>query len=335
MKINVGFVGAGLQVRRRIPAILSAEGSNVVGITSRTLKTARALGKKFNIRVYDHWKDLVANPTIDVVVVATPPFLHAKISIEALKRGKHVLCEKPLAKTLKEAEEIVKTARRVKRILKCGFNHRFHPAIVGAKEIVEKGKIGNLLFGRGIYGYCGRPDFEKEWRSNPKYVSGGILMEQGIHLIDLFRWFFGEFEKVQSSIDRMYFPISPFEDNAFVLLKTKQIQVVSLHSTILQWKNTFIFELYGTKGYIRAEGLGGSYGTEKLIVGLKDYHGPFKEELVEFRGEDVSWNSEWEGFLDNINHKREQQISGDDGLEAIRIVEAAYESSRKNKVILI
>lgn len=330
---RIGFVGAGLQARRRIPAINSFKNSKVVGITSQTRGSAENLAKKSDIIVYKDWQKLVRDKNIDIIVVATYPNSHEKIAVEAMKNGKHILCEKPLTKNITEAENMIQTAKKYEKTLKCGFNHRFHPAILEAKRIIDTGKIGNLLFGRGIYGYCGRPGFENEWRTNSKYVSGGILMEQGIHLIDLFRWFFGNFSSVSCFSNKLYFPTGSFEDNAFVLLKTKKNQTISIHSTILQWKNTFIFEIYGTEGYIKVEGLGSSYGNEKLTIGKKNYTGPFTEEVMEFRGDDISWKKEWEEFLFAIEKNIDPLGDGKDGLEAIRIVKACYNSSKRNKVV--
>ena len=337
MKVyKVGFVGAGLQARRRIPAINSFKNSKVVGITSQTQITAKNLADKFSIPIlYKDWRHLVNDKNIDIVVVSTYPDTHEAITIEALKNCKHVLCEKPLAKTILEAERMTQAAKKYGKVLACGFNHRFHPAIAESKKIIEAGKIGKLLFGRGIYGYCGRPGSENEWRTNKKYVSGGILMEQGIHLIDLFRWLFGDFNQASCFSDTLYFPISPFEDNTFVLLKTKTNQTVSIHSTILQWKNTFVLEAYGTEGYIKVNGLGSSYGNEKLILGKKDYTGPFREDVFEFRGEDISWKKEWEEFLNTIEKNNGAFHDGEDGVEAMRIVDACYDSSKKKRVVFL
>lgn len=336
MKIfKVGFIGAGLQARRRIPAIQNSKKSQVIAITSRNLETARQLAEKYSLKVVKNWQEIVADKALDIIVVATYPDSHAKITIAALKNGKHVLCEKPLAKTIEEAKKMVLAAKKYGKILKCGFNHRYHPAVMLAKEMVASGEIGNLLFGRGVYGHCGRPGFEKEWRANKKYAAGGILMEQGIHLIDLYRSFFGEFSEVSCMANTIYWPIKPLEDNAMVILKTKTNQTVSLHATNLQWKNMFIFEIYGTEGYIKIDGLGSSYGTEKLIVGKKDYFGPFKEEVSEFRSEDKSWHREWEEFIEAIENKKKPSGDGSDGYIAMNIVDKAYEASQKGTFIKI
>jgi predicted dehydrogenase len=247
-----------------------------------------------------------------------------------MESGKHVLCEKPLARTVEEAEAMVKAAQTSGVKLKCGFNHRCHPAIQKAKELLDQGKIGEPSFVRCRYGIGGRPGYEKEWRANPEIVGGGQMMEQGIHAVDLSRWFLGEFKEVAAFMANYFWRIDPLEDNAFVLLRTETGKAASIHSSLTQWKNLFSFEVSGTDGYIVTEGLGASYGNERLVFGRREYFKPFAEELVEFRGEDRSWLEEWKEFVACIEEDREPSGNGFDGLQAMRLVNAAYESERKH-----
>lgn len=332
---NVGIVGAGLQAMRRIPAINSHQFSRVVSIYSKTSDKVEVLAKQYSLNVVKSYQEMFDDKSLDAIVVTTYPESHAEITIAALKAGIHVLCEKPLARDVTEAEQMVNTANKYRTVLKCGFNHRFHPGILQAKKIIDADGIGKLLFGRGVYGYCGREGFEKEWRSNEKYSAGGILMEQGIHLVDLFRWFFGEIKSLSCFTNTLYWPISPFEDSAFVMLKTHKNQPISIHTSNLQWKNTFMLEIYGTEGYVKVDGLGGSYGNEKFTYGKKDYQGPFKEETEEYRQEDTSWEREWQEFMESVSMKRKPKGSGEDGLKAMQIIAKAYQSSKEGKVVLI
>jgi predicted dehydrogenase len=244
-----------------------------------------------------------------------------------MEHGKHVLCEKPLARTIDEAKEMVSVARRSSVKLKCGFNHRHHPGIAKAKELLDKGVIGELDFLRCRYGICGRLGYEKEWRANPEIVGGGHLMEQGIHGVDLFRWFAGDFSYAVGFTSTRYWKIAPLEDNAFALFNTTQGQIASLHSSLTQWKNLFSFEVSGHDGYIRVSGLGGSYGTEHIAVGRRTFSEPFREDVTEFRGEDRSWHEEFKEFTTSITEDREPIGNGSDGLEALRLVFAVYQSA--------
>lgn len=330
---RVGLIGAGLQGNRRAPVLNQFPGTELVVVAAAHQETAQRLADNMKCEATNHWEEVVAREDIDVVLVCTPPNLHAPISIAAMKRGKRVLCEKPLARTLDEAKEMLRVAEESGVKLKCGFNHRHHPGIQKAREWFDKGIIGELNFIRCRYGICGRPDYEKEWRANPEIVSGGHLMEQGIHAIDLFRWFLGEFSEVTGFTATRFWNTAPLEDNAFALFRTEKGQVASLHSSLTQWKNLFSFELFGQDGYIVVEGLGGGYGVEKATLGKRALTEPFKDETTEFRGGDRSWFEEWKEFVGAIKENREPLGNGYDGLEALRLVYAIYESAANGRVV--
>jgi predicted dehydrogenase len=331
--LRVGIIGAGLQARRRVSVFGRFPGARLVMVAAAHFERAKQLADPMECEATDDWREVVHSDDIDVVLVCTPPNLHAEISIAAMEHGKHVLCEKPLARTIEEAREMVSAAHRSNVKLKCGFNHRHHPGMKQAKELFDQGVVGELDFMRCRYGICGRPGYEREWRANPEIVSGGHLMEQGIHGIDLFRWFAGDFSHVVGFTSTRYWKISPLEDNAFALFKTNQGQIASLHSSLTQWKNLFSFEVSGHDGYIRVSGLGGSYGTERIAVGRRTFSEPFREDVTEFCGEDRSWHEEFKEFDASIAEDREPIGNGSDGLEALKLVFAVYQSATTGTAI--
>lgn len=331
--MRVGIIGAGLQGRRRAPVVRSVADTELVVISAADRESAERLATQMGCEAAVGWESVVARKDLDIVIVCTPPHLHAPISIAAMGSGKHVLCEKPLARTIEEAEGIVVAAQKAGLVLKCGFNHRHHPGIQQARRWFDLGRIGEPVFIRCRYGIGGRPGYEKEWRANPDLVGGGQLMEQGIHAIDLSRWFLGDFSFVSAFIETRFWGIAPLEDNAFVLYGTPDRAVASIHSSLTQWKNLFSFELFGRDGYIVVEGLGGSYGVERAVLGRRDFTAPFSEEIIEFRGEDRSWFEEWKEFVSAIKEDREPLGNGYDGLEAVRLVYAAYDSAKKGRVV--
>lgn len=296
---------------------------------------AAVLASRMGCGADEGWEGVVRREDLETVIVCTPPHLHADIVIAALEAGKHVLCEKPLARTEREAQAMVEAARKSGKMLKCGFNHRHHPGVQQVWRWVHAGEIGELMFVRCCYGLCGRPGYESEWRSDPRIVSGGQLMEQGIHAIDLFRWFLGEPADVSAVMGTNFWDIGPLEDNAFVLLRWARGQVASLHSSVTQWKNLFSFEIFGKEGYASVHGLGGSYGLERAILGKRDFHAPFSEQVIEYRGEDRSWHEEWKEFLGAIAEGREPLGSALDGLRALQIVNAAYAASQGRRSVAL
>lgn len=332
--MRVGIIGAGLQARRRAPVVREFPDTHLVVISAVRRDHAAPLASRMNCEAAEGWEPVVGRTDLDAVLVCTPPHLHAAITVAALESGKHVLCEKPLARTADEAQAMLAAAARAGRVLKCGFNHRHHPGVQQVRRWVEEGRIGDLMYIRCRYGIGGRPGYEHEWRADPQIAAGGQLMEQGIHAIDLFRWFLGEPREIAAFTGTYFWKIAPLEDNAFVLLRWPGGRTASLHSSLTQWRNQFSFEVFGRDGYALVDGLGGGYGTERAILGRRDFSAPFGEQIVEFRGEDRSWQEEWKEFVAAVAERREPMGNGTDGLRALQVVHAAYAAAREGRAIM-
>ncbi len=325
--LRVGLVGAGRIGAKRAYEIARSSDARLVAVADQDEQRAGALAQPYGARAGSTWEALVTARDVDAVVVATPHNWLAPISLAALGAHKHVLCEKPLAITAVEAKELVECASRNGSKLKTGFNHRHHAAVAQAHALVEAGRIGRLLWIRCRYGHGGRVGYEREWRARPAESGGGELLDQGIHALDLFRWFLGEFSEVTAVIEHAFWPM-PVEDNAFCLLRTPAGQVASLHASWTQWKNLFSFEVFGECGYVIVEGLGGSYGPERLLIGQRPAEcGVPIEEVRSYDREDTSWAAEWEEFTRAIREDRQPLGCGFDGWQALRLAEAAYQSA--------
>jgi len=324
--VNVGIIGAGLIGTRRAQIIQKTSGTTLRAVADLDLTKAQAVTNQYGGQATTQWEEVARHPDIQIVIVATPNHLLSPIAQAAAAEGKHLLVEKPMGRTPEEVQAIVEAAQKHGVLVKGGFNHRYHPAIQKAWKLSSEGAIGEILFIRSRYGHGGRPGYEKEWRCHPETAGGGELLDQGIHLIDLGRWFLGEFEQVTGMTATGHWPILPLEDNAFALLRTKKGQVFSLHSSWTQWKNLFSFEIYGREGSLTIEGLGGSYGMERLLWARRRPAGGAPEEQEEkFPGPDLSWQLEWEEFINAIRTKESFLGTAEDGLAAIRIAHAIYE----------
>ncbi len=246
------------------------------------------------------WEAFVNRPDVHIVIVATTNDQLAPITLAAIQNGKHVLVEKPAARSAAELRPVVEAAAASSVVVRVGFNHRFHPALLKSREIVDSGALGPLMFVRGRYGHGGRLGMEKEWRGNPALSGGGEMLDQGVHLIDLARWFLGEFTDVSGHV-ATFFWNWPVEDNGFALLKTASGKVAWLHASCSEWKNLFSLEIYGRDGKLAIDGLGGSYGVERLAYyKMLPRMGPPETTLWEYPGEDQSWRLEWEEFAGAI-----------------------------------
>ena len=332
--MRVGVVGCGLIGRRRGEVVKQSSQDRLVIVADSIRGRAESLASDTGCAYSDHWQNVVEHQEVDGVIVSTSNNWLAPITTAALRAGKHVLCEKPLGRNEREARAMVDAASATGRTLKTGFNLRYHPGVWKARQLLLQGEIGRPLFIRCRYGHGARPDYQNEWRCDPEFSGGGEMLDQGIHAVDLFRWFLGDFAEVFGMIAPYVWirdgaGANQVEDNAFALFRTAKGQVASLHASWTQWRNIFCFEITGDRGYLVINGLGGSYGPERLTIGRRNLGGGApSEQTLNFEQGDSSWEAEWRDFCAAIADGREPLASGYDGWQAMRMVAAVYESAR-------
>ncbi len=274
---------------------------------------------------------------IDVVFVCTPNNLIPEISIEAMKLGKHVFCEKPPGRSLQDVIAIREQEKKSKACkLMFGFNHRYHPGVRRAKALIDSGKFGKVLWIRGVYGKSGGKNFPTSWRNQKDVAGGGILLDQGIHMLDLFNYYCGEFTEVKAFTSNAYWKFE-MEDNAFVILRNSSGQNAMLHSSATLWKHRFQIDLGLEKGYMVVHGLlskSGSYGRETLTVGQKQFEDESDavgnpSEQVTYFDKDLSWEIEVDKFVKFIkNNEPVKESSSLEALKAMQIVDKAYKNNQ-------
>ena len=330
-KLKVAIIGAGLVGNKRAKVIKDLNKEELVLVADIDKEKAENFAETYNCQFTTSWQEAVRRKDIDIVIVATPNNFLARISIAALKNSKHVLCEKPFGRNAKESKAILKAAEKAHRLIKVGFNHRFHPAIFKAKEIFDQGKIGEILFIRGKYGHGGRLNMEKEWRFQKEISGGGELLDQGVHLIDLAHWFVGKFDEFYGIADTKFWKTS-LDDNAFFIMKRGKI-TSSFHVSTTNWKNTFVFEVFGSEGFLIIDGLGRNYGKETLTTGKRKKEFGIPEIKILKFDYDNSWEKEWQNFVEGITKNKKLIGDGIDGLNANIVVDAIYKSSRRKKSV--
>jgi predicted dehydrogenase len=323
--LNFGIIGCGLIGQKRAAAL--GAGGKLVACADTNLARAETLAKKFNAEAYDTWQALIARKDIDAVVIATLHDSLAEITLAAVESGKHVLVEKPAARNPAELAPVIAAAKKLNRKVHVGFNHRYHRALQKAKALIDSGAIGELMFIRARYGHGARVGYDKEWRSDPKLSGGGELIDQGPHVIDLSRWFMGEFTEIDGYAHTYYWDM-PVDDNAFLTLKTAKKQVAFLQVSCTEWKNTFSMEIYGKTGKLDLNGLGGSYGVERLTwYKMLPEMGPPETTAWEYPMGDNSWALEMAEFYDDIHHNREPTAGLNDALAALTVIQKIYKES--------
>ncbi len=326
--LGVAIIGCGLIGRKRAAAIeRMAPPAALVACADIQIDRARELALPASAHWSADWREVVKRNDVDVVIVSTINSLLAEISVAALEAGKHVLVEKPAARNLRELDTVIAAEERSGRLVHVGFNHRYHPALLKARELQEEGALGEMMFVRGRYGHGGRLGYDKEWRADPKRAGGGELIDQGVHLIDLARQFLGDFQTADG-FATTYFWDMPVDDNAFLLLRTSDGKTASLHVSCTEWKNLFSLEIYGHAAKLHVEGLGGSYGVERLsYYRMLPEMGPPETTVWEFPGLDESWRMETAEFLDDIRAGRRPTATLEDAHVVLRVVADVYQRS--------
>jgi predicted dehydrogenase len=324
-QFGVGIVGCGLIGSKRAAA-LGAQGK-LIACADINFDSAKKLASTFGADCTSDWHELIGRKDIDIVIICTLHDSLVEITAASIQSGKHVLVEKPAARSADEIKPLVELAKRSKVSVRVGFNHRYHRAFQKARRMVDDGEIGELMFIRARYGHGGRLGYDREWRADPLLSGGGELIDQGPHLIDLSRWFLGNFTEVSGFAHTYYWDMS-VDDNAFMTLTTPSTKVAHLHVSCTEWKNIFSMEIYGKGGKLEISGLGGSYGLEKLtFYKMLPEMGPPETFSWEYPMHDNSWAVEMEDFYNDIRSNKQPSVGLHDAYEVLKIIEKVYRNS--------
>ena len=328
--IKIGIAGYGKIGQLRAKILSERDDITIVGVFDPIKPKKLKTGEFFESF------DKLIEADIDAVFICAYNTVLAEYTSKALKKGINVFCEKPPAMKTEELGIVFDALKSSGKILKYGFNHRYHYSVMEAKKIVDSGKMGRLLWMRGVYGKAGSIDYNKNWRNYKKYSGGGILIDQGIHMLDLMRYFSNEkFNKINSYITTAYWNIK-VEDNAFVLMQSDNNVIASVHSSATQWRHKFLLEMCFEEGYLNLDGiLSGtrSYAPEKLIIGRREFEdvtfamGKPKESIVFFEN-DHSWHLEIEEFMNALNGKGDiKEGTLQDAYDTLSLVQRVYDNS--------
>ena len=317
--MRVAILGCGGIGQRRATAIGNLEGVSLVAGADVVEASARSFGEKFGCEWTTDWQAAATRPDVDLVIVATANNVHAEASIRAMDAGKHVICEKPLARNPAECDEMVAAAKRNGVKLKTGFNHRYSHQTWKAHELFRDGAIGDLIMLRGRTGHGQGEALSKRWFGNFELSGGGTFLDNGVHLLDLSRWFMGDFVEAKGYVHTHLPALGKCEDNGFGIYKTADGRLCQLQSSWTQWKGYLFLELFGTQG--------------ELLINYDDatctlVRRGAEATVWQFAGiPDRSWEREIEEIVAAVREDREPLANGYDGWQAVKMAYAVYESN--------
>jgi len=338
MAVRFGLIGCGEIGWLRAAAIKGIPSARLVAVNDLDRGLAEALASRYRSLVEDDWRKMLHRDDVDAVIVSTPPSLHAEMSIEALSCGKHVLCEKPLARTPAECLRMVTVARDNNRFLATGFNYRFYPSIEKARELIDAGVIGDIDHIRSYTGYSAA-DHGHPWLHDAEVMGGGALRDNGIHLIDLTCYFLGEVADVKGFTSNSVWGFKGCEDNGFALLLSRTGQIASLHASWTEWhRYRFQIEVYGKRGCIRAS----CFPMLTQVISSKEVGGRTSRRLHVFPLTHIwehlrsyrwvvtqSFVRELYEFSRAISGDVTAVATGEDGLRAVKIADAVSQHCGK------
>lgn len=325
MKYKAGIIGYSKMGKIRHQAIDEVGKAEVIALSEPTIGSDyKGIPNLTNDKI-------IHDPSIDTVIICTPSYLNKPLTIKLLSANKHVFCEKPPAFTGADIIEIREVEARSGKKLMYGFNHRHHDSIKRMKELIDNGSYGKVLWLRGRYGKSVTEDFFHQWRAKKELSGGGILLDQGIHMLDLFLYLSGSFDVVKAEVSNLYWKMD-VEDNAFIILKdSKSGRVASLHSTMTQWRHLFSLEIFMEKGYMVLNGLitsSNSYGEEVLSVARNRTASPaatWKDEVRMQYTTNNSWRYEMEHFFNAIEKNSPITLgNSEDALAVMKIIDEIY-----------
>lgn len=324
--LTAGIIGFGKMGQTRARAIQEDGKGKVVAVYDANPDT-----EVDDYRRAGSAEEIIADPGIDAVFICTPNHLNKPLTVKGLQAGKHVFCEKPPAFNAAEMQEVITAEKAAGKKLMYGFNHRHHGSIQKIKSMVDSADYGNILWMRGRYGKSVDQTFYNDWRSKKELAGGGILLDQGIHMLDLFLYLAGDFDDVHAFVSNLYWK-QDLEDNVFAIFRNNSTGVVaSLHSTMTQWRHLFSLEVFLERGYLALNGLktsSGTYGDEVLAIARNRSTAPAAtwedEERITYHT-DTSWRSEIGRFFDAIERDQPIEIgNSSDALRLMRIIDKIY-----------
>ena len=327
--IKVGIIGYGKMGKIRHSVTDAIKGAQVISVYDSANIEA-------NIDIAETSDQIINNSEIDAIFICTPNYLNKPLTIQSLKAGKHVFCEKPPAFTAKDVDEIQVVEKEANKVLMYGFNHRHHDSIKKMKKLIDEREFGKVLWMRGRYGKSVDEKYYDNWRAKRKYAGGGILIDQGIHMIDLFLHLGGDFDTVHASVSNLYWNLN-VEDNVFATLENSETGLAaSLHSTMTQWRHLFSLEVFLEKGYLILNGLktsSNSYGNEIQTITKNRSQAPAAtwedEEDITYHT-DESWRSEAVEFFSAIQSNRSVAYGNSaDALKLMEVIDKIYSFRKK------
>ncbi len=341
--LRIGLLGAGTIGRIRAQSLHASQRAVLAGVADVEHGRAAAAAARAGCRVFGDYRALLDTP-LDAVVISSPVNLHEEMAIAAFDAGLHVLCEKPLSNDTSAAKRMLDAARSSARTLAVGFNHRYFPSFKYLRQVLASGRLGEVMYARALGGHTGPDNFEADWMRDGRLVGGGAMMDLGIHLADLLGHTLGPISEVYGLTSAAVWKAPECEDNAIAIFKAGNDVPVLCQSSWSEWKGyRFWIEVYGTGGFMRAQS---APMFNRLVLRTRGKRArasyrfyPWIALREKFLGWQttvrLSFDEEIADFIAAIEGGEGLLASGEDGLRALAVCQAVYESQRRGEPVTL
>lgn len=322
-QLNLALIGCGRIAQSHLQAVAQNSECRLVAVADVRMEAAREVAAQHGCAAFNDYQDLLeAKLALDAVIICTPPRTHAEIALQFLERGVHVLCEKPLAVSSNHARLMVNKAEEQGCVLMMASKFRYVADVIKAKAMLEAGALGEVILFENVF--CSKVDMTARWNAQRALSGGGVLIDNGCHSVDIARYLLGPIAKVQAEEGKRVQPIE-VEDTSRLYFRTANnaLGTVDLSWSIHKERDAYI-EIFGTEGVLSIGWKGSKFRRSE------------KAEWEKF-GEGYDKNRAFGGQLQNfiaaLQGREQPLIAGVDGLESVKVIEAAYESMKINKWI--
>jgi len=318
--MHFAVIGLGSFGIKRAQAIKNSKLAKLVCIYDINNENAEKAKKKLQVPI-SNYEDILKNKKIEIICVCTPNKFHKKIIIDSLNAGKHVFCEKPLARNVDEAKEIFNITKKSKNILQVGSNHRFFESVMYAKKLIDDGTIGEVLSFNGRIGHNGER-LKNTWFWKKEISGGGTLLDNGCHLLDLSRFFVGNFVSGTGLISNVYWKNIEVEDTASGIFKTEEGKIATIFCSWRLLSGYFFFEINGSEGYLNVDGRFDTHGGDKIFWSTKKDGKFFSRDFSHIKPN--SYQLEIDNFVSNLKNNKECSPTASDAFEVMKMISFVY-----------
>ena len=329
-KVTFGIVGCGKIGERHASLLINNPEAELIGVYDSRKERARALADKFNCKFFNSYTEMLKQSNIDVITICTPSGLHAKQTIEAATNFKHVLCEKPMALTVKDCDKMLESCRRAGVNLFVVKQNRYNPPVIKLKELLDKRKLGKVYLVEAKVLWNGNVEYytSEPWRGT-KDLDGGALFTLASHFVDLMYWLFGPVKSVYAKMENFNHEIETEDTGTMIMKFKKGILGTMNYTTNIYNKNLEgSISVFGTKGHIK---IGGTYLNKMELFDVEGHAVPEIPESHNPSNHEMVINN----VIDVLKKRRTAFVIGEDAKESVKIIEAAKKSAVSGKEIIL